>query len=149
MVTIIGNGIPKSHFIYDDMSIVLVDARPRPSRDLNPWQIHIPRVKSNFGNRMRQRLLDEYAVCLYTSGQATYLDTEHVYRPYGRPMDIASEFLKMEDYLNEDCYPKPSDDIILWSRNSRVPQLKGLPECPTSSSHSTVPNQWHLKKKMR
>ena len=165
IVQVVGHSTTKPFFVYDDMPIMSLGLgfrRPksalwsdefvndihRPSRDLNPWQVHAPGLKSNFGDIMRYRLLDEYVECLYNSRQTTYLDTEYVYRLYGRPMDITPEFLKMEDYLNKDCYPKPSNDIILWSRYPHVPQLKGLPECPTLDSYSTVTNRWHLKKKM-
>lgn len=72
-----------------------------------------------------------------------------IHRPYRLPLDITPEFLKMDDYLNEGCYPKPSNGILLWLRYPHVPQLKGLPECHSSSTHTSVSNQWNLKKKMR
>ena len=120
---------------------------PFKRRDSNVWDVHTPEAKSSFGDIMRHRLFGEYLECLHKSEGMTYLDTENINSVYQLPTDIKPEFLKMEDYLNQDCYPKPTDNIVVWSRYPHIPQLTGLPECPTSTSHTTAPKPWHLEKK--
>lgn len=165
-VQVIGRPATGPRFFYDEIPIMslgiaqhppksalwmdeFVNQRCHPSWNLNPWHVPIPRVKSNFGDIMRARFLDEYASYLYRGGQATYMDTEHIHRPYRRPLDITPEFLKMKDYLNPDCYPDYDEYDYIWVRYPVFPQVKGLPKCSTSPLPTSISNLWKLKNKMR
>lgn len=159
-VQVIGRGFTKPSFIYDDipiMSLGLGYGRPKSSllanrsivdinsptsfkrRDSNPWVVHIPEVKENFGDLMRHRLYGEYLDYLH--------EVEDMRYQY--PTDITPEFLKMKDYLNPDCYPDYDEYDYIWVRYPVFPQVKGLPKCSTSPLPTSISNLWKLKNKMR